>query len=369
MPGAISLELRYKIVDEYGRCKNASQVARKLNLDIRTVIKWALRYKETAGVRPLKSSGRKSVVSNLAAHQAMDMLLSGKYSGAQEVAVELHKKGFTASHIPVHRTTVARHAKAAGRAVGAPIKAVQGPPQKQLSASNMTQRLEFCKSNLGRHWGNVMFTDRKKFHFYYPGVKVHKVSWVRRGEQRVVPKVNHAMCVNLYAGITIYGATKPHVVAGTSKKAVEFRNQKGAPARNITGQEYGQVMATLLEEGSKLFRAHGCTSWVFQQDNDPTHKKPSSVAVKAWNQSCKGSAVCILSNWPPNSPDLNLIENVWAYVQHHVNKAGCQNFEDFQEKVIQLIQNLPHGMLEGMYGGMKGRLIDCINKKGDKIKH
>jgi len=369
MPAAVSEESRYKIVYEYARCKNISQVARKLDLDYRTVRKWVLRHKETAGVRPLKSSGRKCAITGLVAQQTMDMLLSGKYSGAQEVAEELHKQGLTKTPTPVHRTTVARHAKAAGKAAGAPIKAMQRPPQKQLSTANMAKRLKFCKANLGRHWGNVMFTDRKKFHFYYPGVRIHKVSWVRVGEQRPAPKVNHAMCVNLYAGITIHGATKPHLVAGTSKMHVEFKNQKGAQARNITSQEYEKVMSTLLEEGSKLFRAHGVTSWVFQQDKNPTHKRPSSRAVEAWNMSCRGSAVTILPDWPPNSPDLSLIENVWAYVQHHVNKAGCKTFDDFQKEVSNLMQNLPPNMLKSMYGGMKGRLMDCINRNGGKIKH
>lgn len=369
MPASISEETRYKIVFEYARCKNFSQVARRLHLDYKTVRKWALRHKQSAGVRPVRSGGRKSVLSEVVAQQAMHMLLSGKYSGSQEVAVELHKKGLTSTPTPVHRTTVARHAKAVGRAAGAPIRAVQSPPQKQLTAANMTKRLEFCKTNLRRHWGNVMFTDRKKFHFYYPGVRIHKVSWVRVGERRTAPKVNHAMCVNMYAGITIYGATKPHLVVGTSKMPVGFKNLKGAQARNITSQEYEKVMANLLEDGSKLFKAYGVTSWVFQQDNDPTHGKPSATAVKTWNGSCKGSAVNILPNWPPNSPDLNLIENVWAYVQNKVDKAGCKTFEDFKVEVIHLMKTLPEGMLKSMYGGMRGRLMECMSKNGGKIRH
>ena len=215
-----------------------------------------------------------------------------------------------------------------------------------------------------------MFTDRKKFHFFYPGVKINKVSWVRVGQKRTAAKVNHAMCVNLYVGITPYGVTKPHFVAGKSKLIVGFKNKKGAKARNITSAEYGQVLAsTLLKEGSKLFRAQGITSWVLQQDNDPTHKKASRVAVKEWNDAARGSVVRILPNWPPNSPDLNLIENVWAYVQQAANKAGCKTFSEFQEKVVDLLQSVPQRMIANLYASMKDRIQECISKAGQKTRY
>ena len=370
MPAAISEALRHKILHEYERLGNISKVARNLNLSCPTVRKWLRRFNQAGHVKRASSTGRKPVLTKLVAQQAMEMLLSGKYSGANEVAVELHKRGLTDKQTPIHRTTVARHAKAVGKALGSPIKPVQGPPQKQLSPQNMEKRLEFCRSSLKRTWRNVMLTDRKRFTFLYPGVRIHKVSWVKAGQKRIAPKVNHAMCVNLYAGITPFGATKPHLVAGTSKMIVDFKNKKGGQAKNITMAEYEHVLlSTLLKEGDRLFRAQGVTSWVLQQDNAPSHKKASAKAVDAWNKSCKGSVVTILPDWPPNSPDLNLIENVWAYVQHEANKAGCKTFVEFQEKVISLIQNLPKGFISNLYKSMRPRLHECIEKNGEKTRY
>ena len=133
----------------------------------------------------------------------------------------------------------------------------------------MKKRLEFCKANLTRCWDSVTFTDRKKFHFTYPGTKVQPVSWLLDGAPREARSVNHALVVNVYAGITRHGVTQFHEVAGTSKHESTYKNKKGKGARNITSSEYGNVVkATLLPEGRRIFSIQGVSTWLLQQDND-----------------------------------------------------------------------------------------------------
>ena len=147
----------------------------------------------------------------------------------------------------------------------------------------MKKRLEFCKANLTRCWDSVTFTDRKKFHFTYPGTKVQPVSWLLDGAPREARSVNHALVVNVYAGITRHGVTQFHEVAGTSKHESTYKNKKGKGARNITSSEYGNVVkATLLPEGRRIFSTQGVSTWLLQQDNDPTHKAAIPV-VEGWN--------------------------------------------------------------------------------------
>jgi len=128
-----------------------------------------------------------------------------------------------------------------------------------------------------------MFTDRKKFAFYYPGFKVHAVSWVPSGQEREGSKVNHAPVVNIYAGLTRYGMTAAHIVAGTTGRRSTYHTKKGAESKNITSAEYKVVLEkTLLPEGNRIFQSQGISSWVLQHDNDPTHKVASDV-VKEYN--------------------------------------------------------------------------------------
>jgi transposase len=295
--------VRYKIVHTYEKCKNAAQVARSLSIDIKTVWRWVKRYTTTGSVTIREGQGRKTAMSEAASSAACDMLLDGQVSGATEVAERLHTEGLTHSSKPVHRTTVTRHAKARAAARGTPIAIYRGKPRRQLSKATMAKRLAFCKANRTTNWTRVMFTDRKKFLLRYPGSKVKRVQWVRKGHHPVADIVNRPMAFNVYAGITKYGMTKVHVVAGTSHRKSAFKNKKGDTSRNITAAEYEDVLSsTLLPEGKKIFNKVGLSSWVLQQDNDPSHKKASAAATAAWNQGSQGNHVSVLAHLATKQP-------------------------------------------------------------------
>ena len=135
--------------------------------------------------------------------------------------------------------------------------------------------------------------------------------------------MNKPLAVNLYGGITKFGViTKAHLVAGTSKMATEFKNKKGHGAKNITAAEYKQVVAeTLFPEGKRIFLLLAChLTFILMQDNDPCHLKAAQEAIDEWNERNPGFKVTLLPNWPANSPDLNLIENVWSWLSRKANR-------------------------------------------------
>ena len=365
----IDTEARYRIQFEFEQCQNISYVTRKLGYDRKTVQRWVKRMSSPQKVATKKGQGRKKKLDDSVAASAVDMLLSGRFAGCVEVAKELHELGKTSGDAPVHRCTVLRHAKAYASKLGQPIYCSMRLPQKQLSGSTKQMRLQFCSDNKDRNWKHVMFTDRKKFHFTFVGAKVRHSEWLRVGQKRTASRVNHAMVANVYGGITAFGATKLICVTGTSKMATEYKNKKGQAAKNITGSEYVRVINFLLQEGRRLFAGKGISNWVLQQDNDPTHKKAASTALEAWKQLNAGCVVSLLPSWPPNSPDLSLIENVWAYVQRKINAEGCKTFEEFKDKVMHIFQNLPQQMLNNLYQGMSSRLTACIAVEGDKTKY
>lgn len=362
--------VKYKLQFAWERCHNITKVARDLKLNPKTVRRWVSRF-ETTGKMDIKPGrGRKPRLDESAASLAGDLLLSGKFANATEVAAELHKLGKSKGGSPVNRTTLTRHAKAFAKARGEPIQPDTSKPVKMLSAQNIQARLDFCEVNKTRAWGAVMFTDRKKFHFTYPGSAVHRVGWVKKGERRQATKVSNPMAVNLYAGITKYGVTKPHIVAGTSKTATNFKTKKGQPARNITAAEYKQVVSqTLLPEGKRLFQAAGHSSFWLQQDNDPCHAKAAQEAIAEWNQLNPGFQVYLLPNWPANSPDLNPIENLWAWIDRNANASGCNFFAQYKTCVLDTLKTVPQEMVARLVRSMKDRVYDCIAVGGEKTSY
>jgi transposase len=54
------------------------------------------------------------------------------------------------------------------------------------------------------------------------------------------------------------------------------------------------------------------STWLFQQDGAPCHR---AVATRNF---LEDNGIELLP-WPPKSPDLSIIENVWAYIKDTVN--------------------------------------------------
>jgi hypothetical protein len=306
------------------------------------------------------------MLDNGAAARALQLLLDEDSRGAHGVALQLQREGLTS--ITANRNTIIRAAKNLARHQGHPIMAARGKPAKRLTADTRQKRLAFCTLHKKTCWKKVMFTDRKKFLFSYPGAKVKPVAWVYKGCTRQASQVNHPQCVNLYAGITSSGITMIHVVAGTSKHKSLYYNKQGKQSRNITAEEYKDVLKkTLLPGGQCLFSTRGESTWVLQQDNDPSHRGAVGI-IKEWNMS-HASSISLLKSWPPNSPDLNPIENIWSYVQAKVDNRGCVTFDEFSQAVLEELQGVPKTMLKRLVNSMPKRLAQVMAKDGDKIRY
>lgn len=344
--------------------KTVSQIARDLKISRRSASKWVKRYNVVGSVRTKEGRGRKHSMDDSACILARNMLTqkaSDRFSGAGAVARELHRLGKTKK--PLSGNCVIQSVKRYCKREGIPsITAAIGAPKKKLTPATIAARLKFCEQNLNRDWTNVMFTDRCKFFHYYPGCCIYKSAWRIVGEACTEYKVNKAATFNVYGGITPHGTTRFHVVAGTTNynPVTRYCNKKGATAKNITSAEYYDVVTkTFLPYGERLFNG---ASWVLQQDNDPTHAKASRRAL----QCMAGNHASILEAWPPNSPDLNLIENVWSHCHKEVREAGCKSHADFQSKLVEIFNDLKPSYISALFGSMRRRMEACLKAGGGK---
>lgn len=340
--------------------------ARDVGTGPQFVKRWVQHFNATGGVEKKGAGGRPRAMDDEATNRALELLLAKGSGGADSVAQQLYSEGFTSRKLDP--TTIARRTKARAKARGKPIRALTGKPRRALTETHKAQRLHFALANKTRNWRNVLFTDRKRFEFKYPGSPIGPVEWVEQGQRREVVTSTNPMSLNLYMGISVFGVTSCHFVAGTSKHKSNYTTKKGKPSKNICASEYKVVLEnTLLPEGEKMFRQQGVSRWFLQQDNDRSHKEATNI-VKRWNKQGL-HCVEVLKDWPPNSPDLNLIENVWGHVQMKVNKKGCSTFEEFTQAVLNEMRALSTGYLQRLYASMNTRLAQVIDKGGDRISY
>ena len=116
-----------------------------------------------------------------------------------------------------------------------------------------------------------------------------------------------------------------------------------------------------------MFSHKGVSTWVLQQDNDPTHKAALPV-VEEWNAQ-HASSVSLLKNWPPSSPDLSPIENFWGYLSKKMDAKGCETFEEYQAALHLEAKATPQRVFINLVGSMRKRLADCIKKEGGKTSY
>ena len=106
--------------------------------------------------------------------------------------------------------------------------------------------------------------------------------------------------------------------------------------------------------------------WIFQQDGATCHTSNSTTAFLA------KKGLNVLGNranpWPPNSPDLNLIENLWAILNHtvyHDWEGG--SILKLKKAVGKAWRNIDREVLQNLVKGMLGRIAEVIKREGGAL--
>lgn len=75
--------------------------------------------------------------------------------------------------------------------------------------------------------------------------------------------------------------------------------------------------------------------------------------------------------WPPSSPDLNPIENLWALIKREIYSGGKQytSLNSVWEAVVAAAQKVDRQQIKKLTDSMDGRLLSVIEKKGGNIGH
>ena len=95
--------------------------------------------------------------------------------------------------------------------------------------------------------------------------------------------------------------------------------------KNLTKEEYVKILSDNLKD----LREIGGKNFLFQCDDDIKHK--SKLALEFYSKKKLDR-----HEWPPYSPDLNPIENVWGIVKQQINKCDLLKISEVIAKVKEI---------------------------------
>jgi transposase len=101
---------------------------------------------------------------------------------------------------------------------------------------------------------------------------------------------------------------------------------------------------------------------IYQQDNDPKH---TAKITKAF---FKNNNITTLE-WPPGSPDLNPIENVWNLLKIKIHKRKPKNKEELIDIVTEEWLRFDRKVLKSLVNSMPKRVQQVIDNNGDITKY
>jgi len=223
------------------------------------------------------------------------------------------------------------------------------PRKPLLTKRHRSLRLKFARKYVKRgpeFWRRVLFTDETRIAIRSDSLKLR----VRRktGERlRIVSAtVKHPVAVMMWGSFAASGVGR-----------IRFL-EKGETCNSAW---YLKVLAQQVK-WSAHSQFQGQEFWL-QDDGAPCHRsKPVTKFVKdqGWNT----------LDWPPQSPDLNPIENLWSVLKKKVWTQHFASTVELKAKIISIWHhNIGQDLLEKLALSMTDRLQAVIRAHGGPTKY
>ena len=219
-----------------------------------------------------------------------------------------------------------------------------------LTVKDRIKRLNWCRQRQHwtiEKWSTVLFSDESNFEVFNRKGRV----WVKRlKNEKYLPQF---ITPRLQGGGGSAGIWGCFSYAGTGV------------SRIYTGRINQHLYINTLEEcllpSVQLLIGHN-NPYIFQQDGAPAH---TAHSVHDWF----GESNVELLPWCARSPDLNPIENIWAWMDQQMSRQKITSIEHLKEVLHVTWLSVPQDLCIKLIQSMPRRIKECIRNKGGHFRY
>ena len=294
-------EIRCKIIALFEHTeKSQAEIANDLNISKSTVSRTISRYQQTGCYETnYQNCGPKEKFNERDLRRVKHLVVQNPRSSAKDILRDYQAGASGDESININsERTMRRVLNIAGCKV---IKPCRRP---FLSNAQIEKRLKWAREHQSwseEDWQNVIFSDETILEISDNCPRyVRIVDGQPLRPEHFNKTTKHPTSVMIWACFSIHGTGRAHVVEG-----------------NMNSQMYiDEIIDGRVVQQIRDWFPSG--SGIFQQDNAPAHVSKLSM------QHFSRRNIQLLT-WPPSSPDLNPIENLWSIIKRRVKQLPASN--------------------------------------------
>ena len=140
---------------------------------------------------------------------------------------------------------------------------------------------------------------------------------------------------------------------------MRFKSKLVVVEGSMTAAKYIEILRSFFDgDTGKTERKR----LVFQQDGASAH------TAKVTQSFFRDSGITVLA-WPPNSPDLNTIENIWSILKQSVEKHAAMSKEALISAVLEEWDRVDTSVIARTISTMRERVLQVIARLGKKCDY
>lgn len=210
-----------------------------------------------------------------------------------------------------------------------------------LTDDHIEKRMRWAIENSQTDWSKVIYTDESSFWLSNP--LTH--TWCTAENRLIARTVKHPQKLHLYGAFCERGF-------GT---LVIF-------TRILTAERMCDLYQKALLTTANKYYGTGNRDWLLLEDNDPKHK---SRLCTQWKERHDVHEMF----WPPQSPDCNPIENVWALLKARLKGKTFRSLTHLGNFLKRQWKSFPTEYAKNLSQSMPSRCARVIEKQGEWIKY